>query len=78
MFLLIKIEDTKKQSTLTKAQRRINIKNVFKVSKPEKIKNKRLILFDDIYTTGSTANECSKVIKKAGAKEIAIVTIAVD
>ena len=75
---LIKIKDTKKQSTLTKAQRRINIKNVFKVSKPEKIKNKRLILFDDIYTTGSTANECSKVIKKAGAKEIAIVTIAVD
>lgn len=75
---LIKIKDTKKQSTLTKAQRRINIKNVFKVSKPEKIKNKRIILFDDIYTTGSTVNECSRVIKEAGAKEIAVVTIAVD
>ena len=36
------------------------------------------ILFDDIFTTGNTVNECSKVIKMAGAKEVAILTIAVD
>ena len=43
------------------------------------IKNSsRDLIIDDIYTTGNTVNECSKVIKMAGAKEVAILTIAVD
>ena len=44
----------------------------------EKIKEKSIILFDDIYTTGATANECSKVLKENGAKEVLIFTIAKD
>ena len=75
---LVKTRNTKKQSTLTKQQRKINIKDAFKVQKPENIKNKKIILFDDIYTTGNTVNECSKVLKKAGAEEIVVLTIAVD
>ncbi len=75
---LVKIIETKKQSTLTKNQREKNVKNAFKLKNPEKIKDKKVILFDDIYTTGSTVNECSKILKKAGATEIAILTIAVD
>lgn len=75
---LIKVLDTKKQSTLTKTERKQNVKDVFEVTKPEKLQNKKVILFDDIYTTGSTANECSKVLKNAGAKEIAVLTIAKD
>ena len=39
---------------------------------------KKVILVDDIYTTGNTVNECSKILKKAGAKEIIVVTIAKD
>ena len=75
---LAKVINTKKQSTLTKSEREKNVKNAFKLKNPEKIKDKKVILFDDIYTTGSTVNECSKILKKAGATEIAILTIAVD
>lgn len=75
---LIKIADTQKQSTLTKIERKTNIENAFEVAKPDRINNKKVILFDDIYTTGSTVNECSKVLKQAGANEIVILTIAVD
>ncbi len=75
---LTKVINTKKQSTLTKSERERNVKNAFKLKNPEKIKDKKVILFDDIYTTGSTVNECSKILKKAGATEIAILTIAVD
>ena len=54
------------------------MKDAFVIRKSERIVNKKVILFDDIFTTGNTVNECSKVIKMAGAKEVAILTIAVD
>lgn len=75
---LIKIKNTKKQSTLTKEERKTNVKNAFEIRKPERILNKKVILFDDIFTTGNTVNECSRIIKEAGAKEIVVLTIAVD
>lgn len=75
---LKKIKDTKMQSSLNKTERRKNIKNAYKVVNQQKIKDKKIILLDDIYTTGATANECSKVLKQSGAKEILIVTIAKD
>lgn len=75
---LIKIKDTKVQSTLNKYERLKNIKNVFRVQNAEAIKDKKIIILDDIYTTGSTVNECSKMLKQAGAKEILVLTIAKD
>ena len=75
---LKKIKDTKMQSSLNKTERRKNIKNAYKVVNQQKIKDKKIILLDDIYTTGATANECSKVLKQSGAKEILVVTIAKD
>ena len=75
---LQKIKDTKMQSSLDKTERRKNIKNAYKVINQQKIKDKKIILLDDIYTTGSTVNECSKVLKQSGAKEILVVTIAKD
>lgn len=76
--VLIKTKNTEVQSTLTKTQRTHNVKNAFFIADTTKIKDKKVILVDDIYTTGSTVNECSKVLKKAGAKEICVVTIAKD
>ena len=61
-----------------KEQRKQNVKDVYKVENKDKIKNKNIILFDDIYTTGSTANECSKVLKENGAKEVIVFTLAKD
>ena len=46
--------------------------------KEETIKGKRIVLVDDIFTTGSTLEECSKMLKQAGASKIGIFTIAKD
>ena len=75
---LKKIKDTEKQSLLNKDKRKQNVKDAFSIKNSKLIENKKVILFDDIYTTGSTADECSKVLKKAGAAEIAVLTIAID
>lgn len=76
--VLIKVKNTEIQSTLTKLQRIENVKGAFCIKDETKVKGKKIILVDDIYTTGSTVNECSKVLKKAGASEICVVTIAKD
>lgn len=74
--VLVKEKDTNVQSTLNKTERLKNVKDAFSVKNKELIQDKKIILLDDIYTTGSTVNECSKVLKKAGAKEICVMTIA--
>lgn len=76
--VLVKIKENKTQSLLDKTQRIENVKNVYKIQNGQKIKEKNILLFDDIYTTGSTANECAKVLKYAGASSVGILTIAKD
>lgn len=75
---VIKIKNTKTQSTLNLIDRKENIKNAFIVNNIKKVKNKKIIIFDDICTTGSTANELSRVLKEAGAKEILVIVLAKD
>lgn len=76
--VLFKQKNIKPQSGLTKFQRENNIKNAFIVKNVNRIKNKNIILFDDIYTTGSTVNECCKVLKKCNVNKITVLTIAKD
>ena len=76
--VLVKSKNTIAQSKLNKNKRKQNIKNAFKVLNLEKIQGKNILLFDDIFTTGSTVNECSKILKKAGAKTVGVLTIAKD
>ncbi len=76
--ILVKKINNKPQSELDKKQRIQNVKNVYKVQKQQKIEGKRIILLDDIYTTGSTAKECAKMLKQSGSKSVAILTIAKD
>ncbi len=76
--IIKKIVNNKQQSTLNLKDRKENVKNVYKVLDNKKIIGKNIILFDDVYTTGSTINECDKVLKQAGAKKVAAVTIAKD
>lgn len=76
--VLIKQKNIKAQSELNKNERKQNIKNAFEIKNINEIIDKKILLFDDIYTTGSTVNECSKILKKAGAKQIGVVTIAKD
>jgi predicted amidophosphoribosyltransferase len=46
------------------------------VKKPEHIRGKRILLVDDVWTTGSTARECAKTLKAAGALSVDVVTVA--
>ncbi len=76
--LLIKVKDTPAQSELKAKERLHNLKDIFKIKKRYKniIKDKKILLVDDIYTTGTTVNECAKVLKENFAKEINVLTIA--
>lgn len=76
--LLIKTENNVAQSTLTKDERILNVKNIYKVQNNNLIREKSIILLDDIYTTGNTVNECSRLLKENGAREIGIFTISKD
>lgn len=76
--ILKKIKNNLPQSTLNKKERRENIKNVYIINDIERIKNKRILLFDDIYTTGNTVNECARILKENGSGEIGVFTIAKD
>lgn len=75
---LFKHKHTQPQSSLNKEDRIKNVKNVYSVRNQEKIINRNILLIDDIYTTGNTVNECSRVLKQAGAKNIGILTLAKD
>lgn len=74
---LVKIKNIKPQSTLNRNERIKNVKNVYNLQNVEKIYNKNLLIFDDICTTGSTANECIKMLKPI-AKNIGFMAIAKD
>ena len=76
--VLVKKKNTIAQSKLNKNKRKQNIKGAFKALNVQNIQGKSVLLFDDIYTTGSTANECSKILKEAGAKTVGVLTIAKD
>lgn len=74
---LIKIVNNKPQSALSKYERLENVRDVYKINNTD-IKNKKILLFDDIYTTGNTVNECSRMLKQAGAESVVVLTIAKD
>ena len=75
---LIKVKKTKKQSLLSGIEREENVKNAFKLKNPEEIIGKNIIVFDDIYTTGSTINEISRLLKLNGAKKVLAFVLAKD
>ena len=75
---LIKNKNIIEQSKLTKVERQKNIQGVYKLKNKEKLTNKKLLLIDDIFTTGSTVNECCKILKQANPRKIDVFTIAKD
>lgn len=75
--MLVKIYDTPAQHTMNSSMRRGNLAGVFDVVNPLLIKNKTILICDDVVTTSSTINECSKMLLLSGAKEVYCVTAAV-
>lgn len=64
------------QTKLTAPQRAANVKGIFAVRHAERFRNKRLLLVDDVMTTGATVNECARMLKKAGAESVHVLTVA--
>lgn len=74
--ILIKTKDTPSQVSLSGKERLSNLKGAFRVNKKYDIKGCTILLCDDVMTTGSTLEECSKALKKAGAEKVICATIA--
>lgn len=68
--------NTKPQNALNKKERVVNIKNAFSLIDNINIKNKSILIVDDIFTTGTTINECCKVLKKAGAFKVDFLSLS--
>jgi len=67
---LIRTKNKSPQAKLKGAERRMNVKGCFRVKNNDLVKDKIIILIDDVVTTASTLDECAKVLKLAGAKEV--------
>lgn len=76
--VLVKIKDNKPQSELGQNERSENVKGIYMLKDPKQIYQKKILLIDDIFTTGSTANECTKVLKENFATKVGIFTLAKD
>jgi ComF family protein len=68
--ILVKTKVTDPQMELKKEKREKNLENAFAVENFDGIANKKIFLVDDVYTTGSTMNECAKALRQAGAKHV--------
>ncbi|MBO4262597.1 MAG: ComF family protein [Clostridia bacterium] len=73
---VIKTRDTVSQVKLSAKERFINLSGSFRISDKSKVKDKRLLVVDDVMTTGATLNAIARALKKAGAAEVYGVTVA--
>ncbi len=76
--ILEKTRKTPAQMSLAKEARQQNLKGAFAIKNPDKISGKKIFLVDDVYTTGSTMEECAENLKRSGAKEVWGIVIARD
>ncbi|MBI2982444.1 MAG: ComF family protein [Deltaproteobacteria bacterium] len=73
---LVRHRETPHQTTLPREERLKNLKDAFKIMRPEKFDGKKLLLVDDVYTTGATSTASTAALLKAGAKEVAVAVVA--
>jgi len=73
---MTKVRETQKQQGLSQQERKCNLAGVFEVAKPQEIEDKTLLLIDDVFTTGATAEECSYALLAAGASKVYVATVA--
>lgn len=75
-LLMERVRETASQIGLTSRQRRENLRGACVVRQPEKIARQDVLLVDDVMTTGTTASECARILKRAGAAEVWVATVA--
>jgi ComF family protein len=71
-----RVEATRVQARLSREERRENVRKAFARGEPAGIKGRRVVLVDDVLTTGATANACTGILRDSGAKEVCVWTLA--
>jgi ComF family protein len=72
----VRVRDTPPQTGLRAKERRKNVDGAFHVPRPEGVKSRRVLLIDDVLTTGATANACARALLEAGAEGVWVATLA--
>ncbi|NIA20996.1 MAG: ComF family protein [Anaerolineaceae bacterium] len=75
--VLVRTRDTPPQVGLSMTARRENVRGAFRVRRPGQVKGQRILLVDDVMTTGATAGECARVLRRAGARSVTVAVVAV-
>ena len=74
--ILRRVKTTATQTRLTREQRAENMRRAFAVRKNTKLTGERIVLVDDVFTTGATTNACAKMLRAAGAGDVCVWTVA--
>ncbi len=75
-FVLCRTTETVPQTTLPLKERQPNVRGAFSVAPRRTVEKLRVLLVDDIYTTGATVNECTRVLRHSGARDVQVLTVA--
>lgn len=73
---LRRVRATVSQTGLTRHQRRENVRGAFVIAAPERLRDRTVLIVDDVYTTGTTLNECARMLRAAGARQVVVATVA--
>ncbi len=73
--ILVKVKNTVSQTELNESERKKNVKGTFRVKRAGRIKGKKILLLDDVYTSGATTSEAKKTLLAAGASSVTILTL---
>lgn len=73
---IVKIKETKRQATLNRRERLKNLQEAFRIKDKKLIKEKTVVIIDDVTTTGATAEVIAERLKSAGAKQVYLITVA--
>ena len=74
--LLRRVESTRTQTRLTRPERMANVRNAFAMRRQQKLHGERIVLVDDVFTTGATTSACARVLRAAGAGDVCVWTVA--
>lgn len=75
-YSLTRVRPTRPQVDLHESERRRNVAGAFRVTRPQRIDGQRILLIDDVYTTGATVDECSYALLRAGARSVDVLVLA--
>jgi ComF family protein len=73
---LVRIIDTAAQTTLSRSARLSNLRQAFRLRTPRTVQGQRVLVVDDVFTTGTTLHECAKALRKGGAGDVYVLTLA--